>query len=54
MGSALATRWIGLPIAEGRHFAFDPAAIGILADKRGRSDTSQIVRWNLHPEEALD
>lgn len=53
-GCALAARWIGLPIAEARHFAFDPAAIGILADKPGRSGTSQIVRWNLHAEDALD
>ncbi len=39
----LAARWLGLPAAEGRRFALDPAAIGIL----GHEHASRVVRtWN--------
>lgn len=49
-GSALAARWIGLPIAEGQHLAFDPAAIGVLGEKPGRSNVPMIVSWNVQPQ----
>jgi probable phosphoglycerate mutase len=29
-GQALAARWLGLPVSQGRHFAIDPASLGIL------------------------
>lgn len=44
--AGLAARWIGLPIAEGRHFTVDPTAIGVLGDKPGRPDIPVIIRWN--------
>lgn len=47
--SALAARWIGLPMAAGRHFSVDPAAIGVLGDRSGRRGVSVIQQWNLLP-----
>jgi len=51
-GCALAARWIGLPVAAGRHFAFDPAAIGILGAKQDRPDIPVILCWNVPPGKA--
>ncbi|WP_199084370.1 histidine phosphatase family protein [Bosea sp. ASV33] len=45
-GCALAARWIGLAIANGRHFAFDPAAVSVLGPKSGHSQVPVIERWN--------
>lgn len=43
---ALAARWIGLPVREGRHFAVDPATIGILGFETARPDRRIISLWN--------
>lgn len=43
LSRALAARWIDLPVAAGRSFAFTTAAIGVLGWDRG---TPVIDRWN--------
>ncbi len=41
---ALAMRWIGLPVGEGRHFALNPAATSILGFER--TTDPAITLWN--------
>ena len=45
----LAMRWIGLPVAEGRHFATRTASLGILGYESGRLDAPAIALWNDAP-----
>ena len=45
----LAMRWIGLPVAEGRHFAIRTASLGILGYESGRPDMPSIALWNETP-----
>lgn len=45
-GSALAVRWIGLPLINGQHFALAPASISILACEPGHPTVPAIVVWN--------
>lgn len=41
---ALTARWLGLDVAEGRHFLLDTATVSVLGDDRGQS---VVVRWNV-------
>ena len=43
---ALAVRWLGLDIAEGRRFLLDTATISVLGVDRG---TSAVRHWNIAP-----
>jgi broad specificity phosphatase PhoE len=45
-GCALAARWAGLEIVEGRHFALDPASISTLGYVPRHPDTPAILLWN--------
>ena len=45
-GRALATRWIQLPIEEGRHLLLDPASVSLLGYEHDRADSPAIVMWN--------
>lgn len=49
-GRVLVARWIGLPIWQARHLAFDPAAIGILGNDRHRPQIAVIRSWNNVPQ----
>ncbi|MFT4082489.1 MAG: histidine phosphatase family protein [Nocardioides sp.] len=40
---ALAARWLGLPVAEGRIFGLDTGTLSVLADDRGQPI---VQRWN--------
>lgn len=46
---ALAMRWIGLPVAEGRHFALRTASLGILGYESARLEAPVIALWNAAP-----
>jgi broad specificity phosphatase PhoE len=48
-GSALAARWIGLPLINGQHFALAPASISVLAYEPGHPTVPAIVLWNFVP-----
>ncbi|MCW2788593.1 MAG: histidine phosphatase family protein, partial [Aeromicrobium sp.] len=43
---ALAARWLGLDVAEGRHFALDTSTVSVLGVDRG---TPVVRRWNALP-----
>ena len=45
-GRVLAARWIGLPVAQGQHFALDPASISILGFETGHPHRRVIALWN--------
>jgi probable phosphoglycerate mutase len=45
-GSALAARWIGLPVLDGQHFALHPASISILGLDAHHLPTRVIALWN--------
>lgn len=50
-GRVLAARWIGLPTAEGRHFALDPASISILGHEAAHPRRQVIALWNAVQED---
>lgn len=43
---ALAVRWIGQPVQEGRHFALDTASLSILGYEHGNDEIPAISLWN--------
>lgn len=43
---ALATRWIGLPVADGQHFVLDPASMSILGFPDHHTEIAAIRLWN--------
>jgi probable phosphoglycerate mutase len=45
-GRVLAARWIGLPAAQGQHFAIDPASISILGFETAHPERRVIALWN--------
>jgi broad specificity phosphatase PhoE len=45
-GRVLAARWIGLPVAQGQHFALDPASISILSFETSHPQRRVISLWN--------
>jgi probable phosphoglycerate mutase len=45
----LATRWIGLPVAQGPHFSLDTGSLSILAHNPGHPDVRAIALWNAVP-----
>lgn len=50
-GRVLAARWIGLAVAEGQHFAIDPASIGILGFEADHPQRRVIALWNASARE---
>jgi len=46
---ALATRWIGLPVAAGAHFSLDTASLSILAQNPSHPEVRAIALWNAVP-----
>jgi broad specificity phosphatase PhoE len=52
-GRVLAARWIGLPVAQGKHFAIDPASIGVLGFEDAHPNRRVIALWNERPGTAL-
>lgn len=45
-GAALAVRWIGLPLSDGRHFALHPASLSILGHEPAHPGRRMIELWN--------
>jgi probable phosphoglycerate mutase len=45
-GAVLGARWIGLPVAEGEHFALAPASMSVLGQRPNHPETSVISLWN--------
>ncbi len=45
-GRALAARWIGLPVSEGKHFTIDPASLCILSFEHAHPRRRVIALWN--------
>jgi len=48
-GCVLAVRWIGLPVVEGEHFQFDPAALSIMGYAPSHPDVRVLALWNGTP-----
>jgi broad specificity phosphatase PhoE len=53
ISSAIATRWIGLAIAEARHFMFGTASLGILSFDPHHSVVPVTELWNAAPQEII-
>lgn len=49
VGSALAARWIGVPVAEGRHFSLDTASLSVLGYSPAHPEVRAIALWNATP-----
>jgi len=45
----LAVRWIGLPVAAGRHFELDTASLGVLGHEHPDSPVRTLIVWNAGP-----
>jgi probable phosphoglycerate mutase len=45
----LATRWIGLPVADGSHFSLDTASLSVLAQNPSHREVRAIALWNAVP-----
>ncbi|AMM22681.1 phosphoglycerate mutase (plasmid) [Frondihabitans sp. PAMC 28766] len=45
-GSALAARWIGLPLAQGQHFPLGAASVSVLGYEPGHPEVPVISLWN--------
>lgn len=45
-GRVFAARWIGLAVAQGQHFAIDPASIGVLSYEPSHPQRRVIALWN--------
>lgn len=45
-GSVLATRWIGLPLVNARHFPLDTGTVNVLGYDRHHPDVAVIAKWN--------
>jgi broad specificity phosphatase PhoE len=48
-GSALAARWIGLPVGQGQHLELSPATVSTLSVARDHPDIPVISLWNSAP-----
>jgi probable phosphoglycerate mutase len=48
-GSALAARWIGLPVSQGQHLELSPATVSTLSVARDHHDIPVISLWNSAP-----
>jgi probable phosphoglycerate mutase len=48
-GLALAARWIGLPIAEGRHFLLGTASVSVMGFNPAHPEMRVITLWNATP-----
>jgi broad specificity phosphatase PhoE len=48
-GCVLATRWIGLPIIEARHFSLRPASLSTLSYDADHIEVPVIALWNAVP-----
>ena len=48
-GSALAARWIGLPVGQGQHLELSPATLSTLSVARDHPDVAVISLWNSAP-----
>jgi broad specificity phosphatase PhoE len=49
VGGVLATRWLGLPLIEARHFPLATASLSILALDPKHGDVPILAAWNLTP-----
>ena len=49
--TALAVRWIGLPLEAGRHFALHAASLGVLGHAARHPQTRVIALWNATPDQ---
>jgi len=48
-GAALAVRWIGLEVVEGRHFSIGPASLSLLSYDIDHTTVPVIALWNAAP-----
>jgi probable phosphoglycerate mutase len=52
-GSALAARWIGLPVGQGQHLELSPATVSTLSVARDHHDIPVISLWNSAPPDLV-
>ena len=48
-GKVLAARWVGMPVAAGRHFVLAPASVSILGFDDSQPNCRAITLWNVVP-----
>jgi len=52
-GRALAARWIGLPVAQGQHFAIAAASVGVLGFEVEHPGRRVVALWNATAREGV-
>jgi probable phosphoglycerate mutase len=53
-GRVLGARWIGLPVAEARHFIIGTASVSVLGYEHGHTNEPVIIHWNTPGSANLD
>ena len=51
---ALAARWTGLPVSQGRHFCLDPGSLSILGLEHHDAGVPAVLLWNARSNEVFD
>jgi probable phosphoglycerate mutase len=52
-GSALAARWLELPVSYGAHLLLDTASLSVLGENRSHPELRALILWNAVPRDLI-